>query len=41
MLGSEIVLRYYYQKGQIAYQLRFDKELEKAKTLLKSHKESK
>ena len=41
MLGSEIVLRYYYQKGQIAYQLRFDKELEKAKTLLNSHKESK
>ncbi len=30
MLGSEIVLRYYYQKGQIAYQLRFDKELERA-----------
>lgn len=30
MLGSEIVLRYYYQKGQIAYMLRFDKELEKA-----------
>ena len=41
MLGSEIVLRYYYQKGQIAYQLRFDKELEKAKTLLTSLKESK
>lgn len=41
MLGSEIVLRYYYQKGQIAYQLRFDKELEKAKALLNSHKESK
>lgn len=41
MLGSEIVLRYYYQKGQIAYQLRFDKELEKAKTLLNSLKESK
>ena len=30
MLGSEIVLRYYYQKGQAAYQLRFDKELKKA-----------
>ena len=41
MLGSEIVLRYYYQKGQIAYMLRFDKELEKAKTLLNSLKESK
>ena len=41
MLGSEIVLRYYYQKGQIAYQLRFDKELEKAKALLNSLKESK
>ena len=38
MLGSEIVLRYYYQKGQIAYQLRFDKELERAKTLLTSFK---
>ena len=38
MLGSEIVLRYYYQKGQIAYQLRFDKELERAKTLLTSLK---
>ena len=41
MLGSEIVLRYYYQKGQIAYQLRFDKELEKARTLLTSLKENK
>ena len=41
MLGSEIVLRYYYQKGQIAYMLRFDKELEKAMTLLNSLKESK
>lgn len=30
MLGSEIVLRYYYQKGQAAYQLRFDKELKRA-----------
>lgn len=30
MLGSEIVLRYYYQRGQAAYQLRFDKELHRA-----------
>lgn len=34
MLGAEIVLRYYYQRGQAAYQLRFDKELKRAfKTL--------
>ena len=30
MLGAEIVLRYYYQKGQAAYQLRFDDELKRA-----------
>lgn len=30
MLGSEIVLRYYYQKGQAAYNLRFDDELKRA-----------
>jgi carboxyl-terminal processing protease len=30
MLGTEIVLRYYYQRGQAAYQLRFDKELKRA-----------
>ncbi|MBQ2541234.1 MAG: S41 family peptidase [Paludibacteraceae bacterium] len=30
LLGREIVLRYYYQKGEIAYQLRFDKELRRA-----------
>lgn len=35
LLGSEIVLRYYYQKGQAAYQLRFDKELERALQELK------
>ncbi len=29
-LGSEIVLRYYYQRGQAAYQLRFDDELKRA-----------
>ena len=29
-LGAEIVLRYYYQKGQAAYNLRFDKELDRA-----------
>ena len=30
LLGAEIVLRYYYQKGQAAYQLRFDEELKRA-----------
>lgn len=35
LLGSEIVLRYYYQKGQAAYQLRFDKEVERALQELK------
>ena len=30
LLGAEIVLRYYYQRGQAAYQLRFDKELKRA-----------
>ncbi len=30
MLGSEIVLRYYYQKGQAAYQIRFDDEVKQA-----------
>lgn len=29
-LGSEIVLRYYYQKGQAAYNLRYDEELKRA-----------
>ena len=35
MLGSEIVLRYYYQKGQAAYNLRYDKELKRALQELK------
>lgn len=35
LLGSEIVLRYYYQKGQAAYQLRFDEELARALQELK------
>ena len=35
LLGSEIVLRYYYQKGQAAYQLRFDDELKRALKELK------
>ncbi len=35
MLGSEIVLRYYYQKGQAAYNLRFDDELKRALSELK------
>ena len=30
LLGSEIVLRYYYQKGQAAYNIRFDDELKRA-----------
>ena len=30
LLGSEIVLRYSYQRGQAAYQLRFDDELKRA-----------
>ncbi len=29
-LGAEIVLRYYYQKGQAAYNIRFDDELKRA-----------
>lgn len=35
LLGSEIVLRYFYQKGQAAYNLRFDKELKRALQELK------
>ncbi|MBR0196000.1 MAG: S41 family peptidase [Paludibacteraceae bacterium] len=35
MLGAEIVLRYYYQKGQAAYQIRFDEELHRALSELK------
>ncbi|MBO4454125.1 MAG: S41 family peptidase [Paludibacteraceae bacterium] len=35
MLGEEIVLRYYYQRGQAAYQLRFDEELGRALQELK------
>ncbi|MFZ4455743.1 MAG: S41 family peptidase [Bacteroidales bacterium] len=30
LLGSEIIKRYYYQKGEIAYSLRDDKEIKKA-----------
>lgn len=30
LLGAEIILRYYYQRGQAAYRLRFDEELERA-----------
>lgn len=30
MLGAEIMERYYFQKGRIAYLLRFDKELKRA-----------
>ena len=35
MLGSDIVLRYYYQKGQAAFNLRYDKELKRALQELK------
>ena len=35
MLGNEIVLRYYYQRGQSAYQLRFDDEFKRALQELK------
>lgn len=35
MLGSEIVLRYYYQKGQAAFNLRYDDELKRALLELK------
>ena len=35
-LGSEIVLRYYYQRGQAAYQLRFDDELKRAVSVCNS-----
>ena len=30
MLGAEIMERYYFQKGRIAFLLRFDKELKRA-----------
>ena len=30
LLGAEIVLRYYYQRGQAAYNRRFDKELKRS-----------
>lgn len=35
LLGAEIVLRYYYQKGQAAFNLRYDKELKRALKELK------
>ena len=35
LLGSEIVLRYYYQHGQAAYNIRFDKEVHRALQELK------
>lgn len=35
LLGEEIVLRYYYQKGQAAFQVRFDKEVKRALRELK------
>ncbi len=38
MLGSEIVLRYYYQKGQAAFNLRYDDELKRALLELKGER---
>lgn len=35
LLGAEIVLRYYYQKGQAAFQIRFDDEVKRALQELK------
>jgi len=35
LLGAEIVLRYYFQKGQAAYQLRYDDEVKRALQELK------
>lgn len=35
-LGAEIMERYYYQKGRIAFLLQYDKELERAKQEVKS-----
>lgn len=35
MLGSEIILRYYYQRGQAAFNLRYDDELKRALQELK------
>ena len=35
-LGSEIISRYYFQKGRIEYSLRFDKELNEAVEVLKT-----
>lgn len=36
LLGAEIVKRYYYQKGNYAYTLRFDPELERAMEVIKN-----
>ena len=35
LLGAEIVLRYYYQKGQAAYNIRYDDEVHRALSELK------
>ena len=37
-IGADIVLRYYYQKGQAAYNLRYDKELHRALQELKTER---
>ena len=38
MLGAEIVERYYFQRGRMAYLLRFDKELEQAIQIMQTKK---
>ena len=38
LLGSEIILRYYYQKGQAAFTIRYDKELKRALREMKDEK---
>ena len=38
MLGSEIIKRYYYQKGDIIYTLRTNKDFSEAKELLNDEK---
>lgn len=41
LLNMEIVKRYYFQKGEIQYSLRHDKELQKAKEILNDDKQLK
>lgn len=39
LLNMEIIKRYYFQKGEVQYSLRHDKELQKAKEILKDGKQ--